>query len=151
MMPFDDSPVERSLTITRLLPASRQAVFDAWTDEASVRQWMCPEGVLVAQVTLDVRVGGAFRVDMLVDGQRLAHTGHYREINPPEKLAFTWVSKDTRQRDTLVTITLIALGDSSTELRLTQTLLPDDESVRDHTQGWTEILEHLAATLRGEA
>ncbi|HEX9069354.1 MAG TPA: SRPBCC family protein [Ktedonobacterales bacterium] len=150
-MPFDEFPVERSLTITRILPASRQAVFDAWTDEASVRQWMCPEGVSVAQATLDVRVGGAFRVDMLINGERLAHTGHYREVEPPERLAFTWISKDTRQRDTLVTITLVALSDNSTELRLTQTLLPDDDSVRDHTQGWTEILEHLASTLGGQA
>jgi Activator of Hsp90 ATPase homolog 1-like protein len=58
---LDDPPV---LKITRLLNATRQEVFAAWTDPASVKQWLCPEAVAVARVELDVRVGGAFRIDM---------------------------------------------------------------------------------------
>jgi uncharacterized protein YndB with AHSA1/START domain len=57
----DDPPV---LKITRILNATRQEVFAAWTDPASVKQWLCPEGASVVRVELDVRVGGAFRIDM---------------------------------------------------------------------------------------
>jgi uncharacterized protein YndB with AHSA1/START domain len=60
----------------------RQEVFEAWTNAESVKQWMCPEGSSVSFVELDVRVGGAFRVDMHVDGVDTIHTGIYREIIP---------------------------------------------------------------------
>jgi uncharacterized protein YndB with AHSA1/START domain len=136
----------RALIVRRVLSASRQAVFDAWTTAKSVRHWMCPEAVSVALAELDVRVGGAFRVDMLVDGEHSVHTGIYREVRPPEKLIFTWRSRQTQHRDTLVIVELRALGDK-TELTLTQTLLPDEEAVRKHIRGWTQIIEHLAAYL----
>jgi uncharacterized protein YndB with AHSA1/START domain len=136
------------LTITRVLPASRQAVFDAWTTVESVQRWMCPDATSIPLAELDVRVGGALRVEMLTDeGERLVHTGVYREVRPPEKLVFTWKSKHTQHRDTLVAVELRALGDK-TELRLTQTLLPDEVAMHQHIRGWTQIVEHLAAYLQ---
>src|SRR5215469_4893677 len=94
-------PPERAdghtLTVTRLYTASREKVFNAWTTEESVRQWMCPEQGAVVLAELDVRVGGSFRVGMLVGGERTIHTGIYREIVPPERLVFTWTSKYTQQ------------------------------------------------------
>lgn len=144
---MDDVPAH-SLSLTRVLPAGRQEVFDAWTTAASVQQWMCPEAVSIPLVELDVRVGGAFRVDMLIDGAVVTHTGVYREVTPPEKLVFTWTSQNTLHRETLVTVVLHALSDDRTELRLTQTLLPTDETTRQHTRGWTQILEHLTTYLQ---
>ena len=133
---------QQRLSLTRVLTASRQEVFDAWTTTESVRQWMCPDGVEVVLVELDVRVGGTLRIDMLHDGERLVHSGVYREIVPPEKLVFTWASQDTYQRETLVRVELRARGDQ-TELTLTQTLLADADAVQKHTRGWSQILERL--------
>ncbi len=135
------------LTITRILVANRQAVFDAWTSVDSVQHWMCPEAASVPLAEMDVRVGGSFRVEMLIEGERLVHTGVYREISPPERLVFTWTSQYTQHRDTLVTVELRALGDT-TELRLTQALLPDEMAVHRHTRGWTRIMEHLASHIQ---
>lgn len=144
---MDDVPAH-SLSLTRVLSAGRQEVFDAWTTAANVQQWMCPEGVSIPLVELDVRVGGTFRVDMLIDGAVVTHTGVYREVAPPEKLVFTWTSQNTLDHETLVTVVLYALGDNRTELRLTQTLLPTDETTRQHTRGWTQILDHLTTYLQ---
>jgi uncharacterized protein YndB with AHSA1/START domain len=41
------------LKITRIIHAPRQEVFEAWTNAASVKQWMCPEGSSVSFVELD--------------------------------------------------------------------------------------------------
>jgi uncharacterized protein YndB with AHSA1/START domain len=131
-----------ALKITRIIHASRQEVFEAWTNAELVKQWMCPEGSSVSFVELDVRVGGAFRVDMHVDGADTIHTGIYREIIPPEKLVFTWVSRHTHYRESLVTLEFLAHGEA-TELILLQTLLPDDEAVERHTVGWTQLIKHL--------
>ena len=130
------------LKITRIIHAPRQEMFEAWTNAASVKQWMCPEGSSASFVELDVRVGGAFRVDMHIDGADTIHTGLYREIIPPEKLVFTWVSKHTHYRESLVTLEFLAHGEA-TELILLQTRLPDDEAVERHTVGWTQLIEHL--------
>jgi uncharacterized protein YndB with AHSA1/START domain len=133
---------QQSLSLTRLLAASRQEVFDAWTTPESMQQWMCPDGVNVVLAELDVRVGGMFRIDMLHDEERLVHTGVYREIVPPAKLVFTWASPRTYGRETLVSVELQARGDH-TELTLTHTLLPDADAVQNHTRGWSQILECL--------
>ena len=142
----DVSP--RMVLLTCILPAGRQDVFDAWTTAASVQQWMCPEAVSIPLVELDVRVGGAFRVDMLIEGVVVSHTGVYREVTPPEKLVFTWTSANTLDQETLVTVVLRVLSDDRTELRLTQTLLPTDATTEQHTRGWMQILDHLMTYLR---
>lgn len=135
------------LKISRIIHAPRQEVFEAWTTAESVKQWMCPEGSSVSFVELDVQVGGAFRIDMHIEGTDMVHTGTYREITPPEKLVFTWVSRHTHYRESLVTIELFAHGET-TELVLNQVQLPDEESVERHTAGWTALAEHLAAFLQ---
>jgi uncharacterized protein YndB with AHSA1/START domain len=134
------------LIVSRLLNAPCQAVFAAWTTAEHVQRWMCPEGATVAVAALDVRVGGAFRIDMLVNGVQTAHTGVYREIRPPHRLVFTWVSAHTHFRPTLVTVDLRPHGDK-TELTLTQTLLPDETSRERHAWGWTRLLDHLGTYL----
>ena len=137
---LEDQPM---LKITRVLNATREEVFEAWTDPENVKQWMCPGDASVPVVELDVRVGGAFRIDMQDENGICIHTGIYREIKPPEKLVFTWISENTHHQETLVTVELFEYGDK-TELVLTQVQLPDEETVRRHTSGWTKIVEHLA-------
>lgn len=135
------------LKITRNIHAPRQEVFEAWTHAKSVKQWICPEGSSVSFVELDVRVGGAFRIDMHIDKIDTVHTGIYREISPPEKLVFTWVSKHTHYRESLVTVEFFAHGET-TELVLIQTQLPDEEAAERHTAGWTELTKRLADSLQ---
>jgi uncharacterized protein YndB with AHSA1/START domain len=139
--------IEPSLFVTRILNAPCEKVFAAWTTAEYVQRWMCPENGTVAAAELDLRVGGAFRIDMLANGVQTSHTGVYREISPPHRLVFTWVSTYTYFRDTLVTVDLRALGDK-TELTITQTLLPDEISREGHTWGWTQIMDHLVNYLQ---
>jgi uncharacterized protein YndB with AHSA1/START domain len=142
----DDTTV---LKITRILNATRQEVFAAWTDPASVKQWLCPEEASVVRVELDVRVGGAFRIDMQDQDDYVIHTGIYREIKPPERLVFTWVSKYTQHRETLVTVELFERVDK-TELVLTQVQLPNEEARQRHAFGWTSIVAHLATYMENK-
>jgi len=135
------------LKISRIIHAPRKAVFEAWTHAESVKQWMCPEGSSVSFVELDVRVGGAFRVDMHIGEEDVVHTGVYREILFPEKLVFTWVSRHTHYRESFVTLEFLAHGEA-TELILLQTYLPDDEAVERHTVGWRQLMDHLAMVLQ---
>ena len=137
-----------TLKMSRIIPASRKEVFEAWTTAESLKQWICPEDSSVSFIELDVRVGGTFRIEMQhADEGEMVLTGTYREIRPPEKLVFTWVSKHTHFRDSLVTLDFIARGEA-TELILLQTQLPDDEAVERHTAGWRQLMDHLAMVLQ---
>jgi uncharacterized protein YndB with AHSA1/START domain len=69
------------------------------------------------------------------------HTGEYLTIEPPSRLSFTWISKHTDQRPTVVTIEFHE-RDGGTEVILTHRGLPARE-VEGHRQGWTDILRLL--------
>jgi len=99
-------------------------------------------------IELDVRVGGTFRIEMQhAEEGEMVITGIYREILPPEKLVFTWASKHTQYKDSLVTLDFLARGEA-TELILLQTQLPDEEAVKLHMAVWPQLLEHLADSLQ---
>lgn len=136
-----------SLRIVRVLPATPEQVFDAWTDPEAVRVWMCPGEIFESPATMDVRVGGAFTITMRSPGKDDVHTGVYREVDRPRRLAFTWVSQSTQQRPTLVTIDLRSVG-AGCELTLVHEDLPPD-AVDLHTVGWKAHVRMLIGHLGG--
>jgi uncharacterized protein YndB with AHSA1/START domain len=99
-----------------------------------------------SDVTTDPRVGGAFEIVMYVGEKAIPHSGQYREIDRPNKLVFTWVSTNTNNQDSVVTVHFNKLAGSAprTEVVLTHALLPDAQ-VKGHTGGWTAIIELLGA------
>jgi uncharacterized protein YndB with AHSA1/START domain len=55
---------DQELIITRVFDAPRKLVFKAWTDPKHVAQWWGPNGFTNPVCELDVRPGGAIRIDM---------------------------------------------------------------------------------------
>jgi len=134
-----------TLVIRRRLPAPREKVFAAWTDPASMARWMSPGGARGATATLDVRVGGQFRITMH-GGCDYVHTGEYLVVDPPARLSFTWMSDATDHKPSIVTVELFEAG-NETDLVLTHRRLPNAKAVADHTRGWTEIVDKLGEVL----
>lgn len=130
------------LTVSKRYNATPQAIFAAWTDPASLKQWLCPEGGSVSFAAADVQVGGAYRIDMQFGQQVVTHHGVYQEIVPPSKLVFTWESANTQGQQTVVTVELFARG-NETELVLTHERFPSAEATQGHVQGWQSILAGL--------
>ena len=146
-MTIPDQPGD-ALVVRRILPVSREQVFAAWLDPASLAQWMRPGAVSRATVEVDPRVGGKFRIVMHRErgaGGDVEHWGEYLAIEPPTRLSFTWISVHTDLRPSVVTIELAERG-IATELTLTHRRLPANQ-VDAHRKGWTEIVRKLGATL----
>lgn len=70
----------------RVLDASLDDVFDAWTSADAVSAWWDPRGVALASCTIDLRVGGTF--SFVNDGHSPPFTGTYVTIERPSKLVF---------------------------------------------------------------
>ncbi len=80
----------RELTNTRIIDAPRALVFKAWTDPERLALWWGPNEFTNPVVELDVRPGGAIRVDMRgPDGTIYPMGGVFQEIVEPERLVFT--------------------------------------------------------------
>ena len=147
----DIETTERSLIISRTFDASRERVWNAWTDPDEIERWLCPEGFTVAFAEGDVRPGGAWRSGMRSpDGDVLVVCGEYREVVEPERLVFThaWEDSDGQPRnETVVTVTL-AVDVDRTALTFRQEGLASVESREANEEGWNGVLEHLASHLR---
>jgi uncharacterized protein YndB with AHSA1/START domain len=141
----DDPDPATELVVRRMIPVPRERVFAAWLDPASLAQWMCPGDVTSANVDVDARVGGTFRIVMAHGRGDSDHWGEYLVIEPPSLLSFTWISANTERLGTVVTVEFLQRG-SSTELVLTHRRLPPAK-VDAHRKGWTDIVRKLGETL----
>ncbi|MFQ5548266.1 MAG: SRPBCC domain-containing protein [Woeseia sp.] len=132
------------LVLTRVLPATRERVFAAWTEAAMIKQWFCPsEGMSVPVAELDVREGGAYRMVIEdAEGETYSPGGTYEQIVPNERLVFSWKWADSGLV-TRVTIDLRALSDTETELTLRHEGFPETEIRDRHIQGWEGCLAKL--------
>lgn len=132
------------LTVRREISATPEELFDAFLDADSLAEFMRPASAKHSDVTADARVGGAFEINMHVNDTTIRHSGEYREIDRPRKLVFTWLSVNTNNQESVVTVHFHAMSGSKprTEVVLTQALLPDSQ-VKGHTGGWTRIVEIL--------
>jgi uncharacterized protein YndB with AHSA1/START domain len=135
------------LVIRRTIAVPREEVFAAWLDPESVVQWMLPMTTTTVTAEIEPRVGGHFRIVMVDENGPVEHTGQYLTIEPPSRLSFTWISKFTDDRPSVVTVDFHDRG-GTTEIVLTHRDLPPD--VLDaHRDGWTSIVVKLDATLTG--
>jgi uncharacterized protein YndB with AHSA1/START domain len=146
-----ESTTTHQLQVTRTLAASRDAVWQAWTDPKTMAKWLRPGPDFEPFDTeIDLRVGGRYRHGMrhTEKGEEHIATGVYREIKPKDRLAFTWAwegSQGDGATETLVTIELRDTGDAGdgTELILTHSLFPTDSMRDHHEQGWGGCLGQL--------
>lgn len=138
-----------TLNIERTFQAPAQAVFDAWTSEEVLRRWFYGQpGWETPEAEVDLRLGGALRVVMRDPQKGAEHGGggQYTEINPPTRLAFTWTWDRDEDRETLIELDFEE-SDGATTVRFTHSNLRDEESVRNHKEGWTVCFDNLEHTL----
>lgn len=133
------------VVVRRVIAVPRDRVFDAWLDPSSLARWMSPRPGSTATAEVDRRVGGTFRIVMSHGEGAVEHTGEYLLIERPSRLSFTWISVNTDDRPTVVTVEFLPHGDG-TELVLTHRGLPPSR-VAAHRNGWGEIVRKLGATL----
>lgn len=80
----------RELMLTRLIDATPDKVYRAWTEPALLVQWFAPRPWSVASAHTDVRPGGSSVIVMRgPDGNEFANKGVYLEVIPNQKLVFT--------------------------------------------------------------
>ena len=95
---MDEHP-RASVAITRQFHGRPERVFDAWLDPDVTRRWLfaTPSGLIV-ECRIEPRVGGGFTIVDWRDGEDVAHTGEYVEIDRPRRLVFTFAVPSALER-----------------------------------------------------
>lgn len=138
------------LRMTRLLPASPERVWRALVDPRELAKWWGPEGFSCPEVEWEPRAGAGYRIAMQPPEGELFHLGgEFREVEPPNRLAFTfvWDPATPDDRETLATLSLDGTGDR-TDVRLTQGEFATEERRELHDGGWNDSLDRLDELLR---
>jgi uncharacterized protein YndB with AHSA1/START domain len=85
-------PMTATLTefiITRSFAASRERLWEAWTDPAQMAQWLGPKGTTGTTLAVDLTQGGLlhWRMDG-ADGSTMWGRAVYREVSAPARLVY---------------------------------------------------------------
>jgi uncharacterized protein YndB with AHSA1/START domain len=136
---------ELALELQRRLPAARSVVFAAFSDPNQLAKWWGPDGFTIPSLEFDPRVGERYRIEMQPpEGESFQLTGEFREVDPPARLAFTfvWDPPDPDDLETLVALSFRDLGES-TDLSLTQDPFKTETRRELHRDGWADSLDKL--------
>jgi uncharacterized protein YndB with AHSA1/START domain len=140
-----------AVALTRTIKAPRSQVYRACLDPELLQRWMCPPSFVVTAATVEERVGGVHRVEMVApDGERHAFDSIIEELVPDERIVLRF-RFDVDAEETLLTLTLRDAG-GGTELRLDHERIPrrpplDERSV---DAGWGAALDKLQALYEKE-
>jgi uncharacterized protein YndB with AHSA1/START domain len=138
-----------TLRLSRRLAAPRESVFWAWTDPEQLTRWCAPEGYTVPTLTRELRVGGAYRIEMHHPDERVVLHGHYLLLDPPARLAYTYGWEGSEMEAPQMTV-LVDLHDrhGATDVDVTHGPFESDAVLSFHEWAWNSCLHQLAALLR---
>jgi uncharacterized protein YndB with AHSA1/START domain len=145
-------PSEREVVLTREFDAPRELVFEAFSKPEHIRHWWGQKGSTVVVDTMDFRPGGAWRfVERAADGSEHGFRGQYRDIQPPERITWTFEWEGLPGH---VSVETMAFEDLGGRTRLVGTTVFDSVEDRDGMvqsgmeQGAAESYDRLEAYLR---
>jgi uncharacterized protein YndB with AHSA1/START domain len=154
-----------AITLSRTLAAPPERVFRAFTDPADAAAWMWGSLAANPSATIDLRVGGRYRVEIdatgsgdVWPGSRWAFEGVYVIIDPPHRLVYTvhWDAPvgynqgDDPVLDEAIVADMSTV-DGGTRLVLRHVGIPDDGiSSAEHANGVDDTLEALAGLVEAE-
>ena len=134
------------VVIRRRMPVPREIVYESWIDPEGIREWMCPGDIVSTEASLDVRVGGSFRITMRAKDAVHEHVGTYQTVDPPAKLSFTWSGGNVASDITLVTVEFIPHGEES-EVIITHERLTSSDVAHRYEMGRGTIARKFAEFL----
>src|SRR5215469_8801200 len=96
------------LQLEKTVPATPERVFAAFVDAEQLRHWWGPVGFTVSGLQFDAVAERDYRIAMQPpEGDEFHIRGTFRTVEPPRRLAFTFVYEepDPDDQETVVTVT----------------------------------------------
>jgi len=141
--------------VRRVIRASRQRVFDAWTKPEEIMKWWGTPNSNILSAEADVQQGGSYKIRTTLcnsgeentqERRETSATGEYLDVIPGQLLRFTWRPDWDTGEESIVTIEL-SDAPGGTELVLTHEGTFSEEWRNRYEQGWGCMMDRLATDL----
>lgn len=151
-MTFTPNP-KLDLTISRLIRAPREAVWNAWADPRQFEQWWIPAPTQYRVRAMDLRPGGSFRTEMSEEGvEFVPHiTGSFLAAEPLERIVFTdALVTDWRPSEHAFLTAVMTFTEHPEGTEYTATAMHRSQADRDQHEdlgfhdGWGTVIGQLA-------
>jgi uncharacterized protein YndB with AHSA1/START domain len=137
--------MKNSVSLHRVLTASPEKVFRAFSDPLAHASWIPPYGFLCQVHQMDFKVGGHFKMSFINFGTGNGHSfgGEYLEIKPNELLKYSDKFDDPNLPGEMITTVWLKEVMCGTEIKIEQTGIPEAIPAEMCYLGWQESLDKL--------
>ncbi|MGZ3883725.1 MAG: SRPBCC family protein [Bacteroidia bacterium] len=134
-----------SVTLHRVLTASPEKVFRAFSDTSAFISWLPPYGFVCKAQQMDFKEGGAYKMTFtnFSTGSVQSFGGTYLEIKPNEFLKYIDKFDDPALPGEMITTVSLKKVSCGTDLKITQENIPAAIPAEMCYLGWQESLEKL--------
>jgi uncharacterized protein YndB with AHSA1/START domain len=136
---------DNSVSLHRVLKASPEKVYRAFTEALAMASWLPPYGFLCTVHEMDVKVGGSFRMSFhnFSTGNGHSFGGKYVELKPNEFLKYTDKFDDPNLPGEMTTSVWLRKVMVGTEIKILQEGIPPQIPAEMCYLGWQESLDKL--------
>lgn len=141
-----------SVSLHRVLKASPEKVYRAFTESLAIASWLPPYGFLCTVHEMNVEVGGSFRMSFhnFSTGNGHSFGGKYVELKPAEFLKYTDKFDDPNLPGEMVTSVSLQKVLVGTEIKILQEGIPAVIPLEMCYLGWQESLDKLTKLVEPE-
>ena len=136
----------------RVIKASPEKVFRAFTEPLAIAAWLPPYGFLCTVHEMDVQEGGNYRMSFqnFTTGNSHYFGGEYLELKHNEFIKYTDKFEDPNMPDLMTTSVWLHKTSVGTELKVKQEGIPSAIPLEFCYLGWQESLEKLIKLVEPE-
>lgn len=141
-----------TVKLHRVLNATPDRVYRAFTDAAAFSKWLPPFGFTCTVHALDAKVGGSYRMSFtnFTNGHSHSFGGKYLELNPGERVSYTATFEDANLPGEMKTTVTLAKVSAGVEVNITQEGIPAMIPTDQCYAGWQQSLVLLAQLVEPE-
>jgi uncharacterized protein YndB with AHSA1/START domain len=136
---------DNSVSLHRVLKASPEKIYRAFTEATAIASWLPPYGFLCTVQEMNVKVGGTFKMSFHNFGTGNGHSfgGKYVELKPNEFLKYTDKFDDPNLPGEMTTSVWLRQVMVGTEIKILQEGIPAVIPAEMCYLGWQESLKKL--------
>ncbi len=137
--------MKNSVSLHRVLTASPEKVFRAFSDPLAHASWIPPYGFLCQVHQMDFKIGGHFKMSFINFSTGNGHSfgGEYLDIKPNELLKYSDKFDDPNLPGEMITTVSLKQVMCGTEIKIEQTGIPEAIPAEMCYLGWQESLDKL--------
>lgn len=141
-----------SVSLHRVLKASPEKVYRAFTEPNALASWIPPYGFLCTVHEMKVEVGGKYKMSFhnFSTGNGHSFGGKYLELKPNEFMKYTDQFDDPNLPGEMITSVWLQKVSVGTEVKILQEGIPPVIPVEMCYLGWQESLEKLVKLVEPE-